>query len=36
MSGRMVILEPQDYARWTTAQPQGDDLARRVEVEHQQ
>jgi cytochrome c oxidase subunit 2 len=32
MSGRMVILEPQDYARWTTAQPQGDDLARRGEA----
>jgi cytochrome c oxidase subunit 2 len=32
MSGQMVILEPQDYARWTAAQPQGDDLAHRGEA----
>jgi cytochrome c oxidase subunit II len=31
MSGRMVILDPQDYARWTSAQPQGDDLAHQGE-----
>ncbi len=28
MAGRLVITSPQDYARWTSAQPQGDDLAR--------
>jgi cytochrome c oxidase subunit II len=28
MSGKIVIIAPQDYARWTAAQPQGDDLAR--------
>lgn len=27
MAGSMVIVSPQDYARWLTAQPQGDDLA---------
>jgi cytochrome c oxidase subunit 2 len=27
MAGRLVITSPQDYARWTAAQPQGDDLA---------
>jgi cytochrome c oxidase subunit II len=27
MAGRLVIVEPQDYARWTAAQPEGDDLA---------
>jgi cytochrome c oxidase subunit 2 len=27
MSGRLVITSPQDYARWTSAQPEGDDLA---------
>jgi cytochrome c oxidase subunit II len=27
MAGRLVIMSPQDYARWTAAQPQGDDLA---------
>lgn len=27
MAGRLVITSPQDYARWTSAQPQGDDLA---------
>lgn len=32
MSGQMVILEPQDYARWTAAQPQGDDLAHHGEA----
>lgn len=28
MSGQLVILAPQDYARWTEAQPQAGDLAR--------
>jgi cytochrome c oxidase subunit II len=32
MNGQMVILQPQDYARWTAAQPQGDDLAHRGEA----
>ena len=32
MSGQLIILEPQDYARWTAAQPQGDDLAHRGEA----
>jgi cytochrome c oxidase subunit 2 len=27
MAGRLVIMSPEDYARWTAAQPQGDDLA---------
>jgi cytochrome c oxidase subunit 2 len=27
MAGRLVIASPQDYARWVSAQPQGDDLA---------
>jgi cytochrome c oxidase subunit II len=27
MAGRLVIVTPQDYARWTAAQPEGDDLA---------
>jgi cytochrome c oxidase subunit 2 len=27
MAGEMVIMTPQDYARWTAAQPEGDDLA---------
>lgn len=27
MAGRLVITSPEDYARWTAAQPQGDDLA---------
>ena len=32
MAGRIVIMSPQDYARWTAAQPQGDDLAHQGEV----
>jgi cytochrome c oxidase subunit 2 len=32
MAGNFVIVTPQDYARWTTAQPQGDDLAHQGEV----
>lgn len=28
MIGRVVVMEPGDYARWAAAQPQGDDLAR--------
>jgi cytochrome c oxidase subunit 2 len=27
MAGRFVIASPQDYVRWTSAQPEGDDLA---------
>ncbi|MGB6537815.1 MAG: cytochrome c oxidase subunit II [Xanthobacteraceae bacterium] len=27
MGGQMDIIDKQDYARWTTAQPEGDDLA---------
>jgi cytochrome c oxidase subunit II len=27
MAGTLVIMTPQEYARWTAAQPQGDDLA---------
>ncbi len=27
MAGTLVIVTPQDYARWTAAQPEGDDLA---------
>jgi cytochrome c oxidase subunit 2 len=29
MLGRIVVISPEDYARWLTAQPQGDDLAHR-------
>lgn len=32
MSGQLVILDKQDYARWTAAQPEGDDLARQGEA----
>jgi cytochrome c oxidase subunit II len=31
MAGRLVIVTPQDYARWTAAQPEGDDLAHQGE-----
>jgi cytochrome c oxidase subunit 2 len=27
MAGRLVIVTPDDYARWTAAQPEGDDLS---------
>ncbi|MFZ0372108.1 MAG: c-type cytochrome [Xanthobacteraceae bacterium] len=27
MAGSLVIMTPEDYARWTAAQPEGDDLA---------
>jgi cytochrome c oxidase subunit 2 len=27
MAGRLVVVPPAEYARWTAAQPQGDDLA---------
>jgi cytochrome c oxidase subunit II len=27
MAGRLVVVTPADYARWTAAQPEGDDLA---------
>ena len=32
MAGDFVIVPPQDYARWTAAQPQGDDLAHQGEA----
>jgi cytochrome c oxidase subunit 2 len=32
MSGKLVVVSPQDYARWTAAQPQGDDLAHQGEA----
>jgi cytochrome c oxidase subunit II len=32
MAGRLVIVDPQDYARWTAAQPEGDDLAHQGEA----
>jgi cytochrome c oxidase subunit 2 len=32
MAGKIVIVAPQDYARWTAAQPQGDSLARQGEA----
>jgi cytochrome c oxidase subunit 2 len=32
MAGRLVIASPDDYARWTSAQPQGDDLAHQGEA----
>jgi cytochrome c oxidase subunit 2 len=27
MAGRLVVVTPEEYARWTSAQPEGDDLA---------
>jgi cytochrome c oxidase subunit 2 len=32
MAGRLVVVPAQEYARWTTAQPQGDDLAHQGEA----
>jgi cytochrome c oxidase subunit II len=32
MAGRLVIVTPQDYARWTAVQPEGDDLAHQGEA----
>jgi cytochrome c oxidase subunit 2 len=32
MSGKLVIMTPADYARWSAAQPQGDDLAHEGEA----
>jgi cytochrome c oxidase subunit 2 len=32
MSGKLVIMTPQEYARWSAAQPQGDDLAHQGEA----
>jgi cytochrome c oxidase subunit 2 len=32
MAGKFVVMAPQDYARWTAAQPQGDDLAHQGEA----
>lgn len=32
MAGRLVIVTPDDYARWTAAQPEGDDLAHQGEA----
>lgn len=31
MAGRLVVVAPQDYAKWTAAQPEGDDLAHQGE-----
>ena len=32
MAGRLVVMTPDDYARWTAAQPEGDDLAHQGEA----
>ncbi len=32
MAGRIVIVSPQEYAMWSTAQPEGDDLAHQGEA----
>ncbi len=32
MGGKLVILSPEDYARWSAAQPEGDDLAHEGEA----
>ena len=32
MAGRLAVVSPQDYARWTAAQPEGDDLAHQGEA----
>jgi cytochrome c oxidase subunit 2 len=32
MAGKLVIVAPQDYSRWTAAQPQGDNLAHQGEA----
>lgn len=32
MLGRVVVVRPEDYAAWSRAQPQGDDLAREGEA----
>ena len=32
MAGSLVIMTPEDYARWTAAQPEGDDLAHQGEA----
>jgi cytochrome c oxidase subunit 2 len=32
MAGRLVVQSPEDYARWTSAQPEGDDLAHQGEA----
>jgi cytochrome c oxidase subunit II len=32
MAGKLVIVTPQDYARWIAAQPEGDDLAHQGEA----
>jgi cytochrome c oxidase subunit 2 len=32
MLGDIVVMEPQDYARWLSAQPQGDNLAKHGEA----
>jgi cytochrome c oxidase subunit 2 len=31
MLGRVIVMEPEDYARWLSAQPEGDDLAHQGE-----
>ncbi|MGA7804050.1 cytochrome c oxidase subunit II [Bradyrhizobium sp.] len=32
MAGRLVVVTPEEYARWSAAQPEGDDLAHQGEV----
>jgi cytochrome c oxidase subunit 2 len=32
MTGKVVVMEPQDFATWLAAQPEGDDLAERGEA----
>lgn len=32
MAGRLVVVTPDEYARWSTAQPEGDDLAHQGET----
>lgn len=32
MIGRIVVMQPEDYARWAAAQPQADDLAKEGEA----
>ncbi len=32
MAGRLVVVTPEEYARWSSAQPEGDDLAHQGEA----
>ena len=32
MAGRFIVMKPEDYARWTTVQPEGDGLAHQGEA----